>query len=190
MNRFWGLALLLSLFVTACAAPRMAGLSARPGGPSLYPANFRAQHHVTITAGGRQVTFTGYLLVQQSTWRALAFSEFGVSLFDVTASPGKGIRVVKSIGMPSSYLTGPAADIIEILFLPPQAGDQVLPGGRLQVIRRGTVYDITYSDYAAFPGSEQKIPKHILLENKKTGFRLQADLLKFEPMDIPEKYFE
>src|SRR5580658_884057 len=123
MKRFSGFSLFLCLFVTACVTPR-AALPPHPvEGTSPYPASFRAQHRITLTVGGRQVDFTGYLLVKQSTWRAMAFSEFGVSLFDIMASPGKGRRVVRTGGIPKAYLTHQAADVIEVLFLPPQDGE-------------------------------------------------------------------
>jgi hypothetical protein len=189
MRRFWGLSLFLCLSVTACAAPKTVALSGYTGGESPYPASFRAQHRVTLTAAGRQVDFTGYLLVQQSTWRAMAFNEFGVTLFDMTASPEKGRRVIRTSGIPVSYLTRQAADIIEVLFLCPQEPEAVFSEGRFRVLRDGAVYDIAYSDYTAFPGVKHKIPGHMVLENKKAGLRLEADLLKFEPGKIPEKYF-
>jgi hypothetical protein len=189
MKRFSRLSPLLCLLATACVTPR-AALPPHPGDRTLpYPASFRAQHRITLTVGGRQVDFTGYLFVKQSTWRAMAFSEFGVSLFDMTASPGKGRRVVKTGGIPKAYLTGQAADIIEILFLPPQGGETGLGDGRWRVARNGAVYEIAYSDYAAFAGIQNKIPRHIVLEDKKKGLRLEADLLKFEPMEIPDRYF-
>jgi hypothetical protein len=189
MKRLGGLSLFLCLFVTACTAPRTAVLPDHSGGESPYPASFRAQHRVTLTAAGHQVDFTGYLLVQQSTWRAMAFNDFGVTLFDVMSSPEKGRRVIRTSGIPVSYLTRQTADIIEILFLPPKEGDD-FSEGRLRVTRGGAVYDVVYSDYAAFPGTKHKIPRHVVLQNRKTGLRLEADLLKFEAVKIPEKYFD
>jgi hypothetical protein len=189
MKRFSGLSLFLCLSVTACVTPR-AVLPPQPGeGTSPYPASFRAQHRIELTVGGRQVDFTGYLLVKQSTWRAMAFSEFGVSLFDMMASPEKGRRVVRTSGIPKAYLAGQAADIIEVLFLPPRGEETGLGDGRRRVTRNGAVYEIAYSDDAVLAGTINKIPRHIVLEDKKTGLRLEADLLKFEPMEIPDGYF-
>src|SRR5665213_3537864 len=188
MKRFWGLSLFLCLFVTACTAPRTALLPGHSEGESPYPASFRAHHRVTLTAAGHQVDFTGYLLVQQSTWRAMAFNDFGVTLFDMMSSPEKGRRIIRTSGIPVSYLTCQAADIIEILFLPPKEGED-FSEGRLRDSRGGPVYDVVYSDYAAFPGAKHKIPRHVVFQNRKTGLRLEADLLKFEAVKIPEKYF-
>jgi hypothetical protein len=185
MKWFGGLALFFFLFVTAMAALSPDDLAKS----SPYPASFRVQHRVTLTVAGRQVNFTGYLLVQQSTWRAMAFGEFGVSFFDITASPEKGRRIIHTNGIPASYLTRQAADIIEVLFLPMKGKVEGLSDGRSRVTHDGAIYDIAYSDYGSFPGAKHKIPKHIILENKKTGLRLEADLLKFESMKIPEEYF-
>ncbi|HTC19903.1 MAG TPA: hypothetical protein VK859_03590 [bacterium] len=181
MKRFLGFSLALCLL----AAP------AAPAGATPYPPSFRVQHRITLTVLGRQVDFTGYLLVGPSgAWRAMAFSEFGVGLFDILALPGKAPRVLKNVaGIPNAYLTKWAADVIEILFLPPPSGEQGLAQAQPQVTRNGVVYDVAYSDYAAFPPAPQKIPRHIVLENKKIGFKLEADLLKFEPMEIPGGYF-
>ncbi len=110
----------LCLLATACASHRVMMPVVKVTEPSPYPESFRAQHRVTLTVAGRQVAFTGYLLVQQNTWRAIALSEFGVSLFDLLSSPEKGRRVLKTSGIPASYLTHQTADIIEVLFLPPQ----------------------------------------------------------------------
>jgi hypothetical protein len=188
MKWFGALAFFFCLLVTAMAAPGTALSPDDLAEPSPYPASFRVQHRVTLTVAGRQVSFTGYLLVQQSTWRAMAFGEFGVRLFDMTASD-KGRRVIQTNGIPASYLTRQAADIIEILFLPPKGKAEGLSEGRSRVTRDGAIYDIAYSDYGSFPGAKHKIPKHIILENKKTGLRLEADLLKFQSMKIPSEYF-
>lgn len=227
-NGFWTL-LAASCMLGACAAPRIAGVPLEDpvlaagfkklaAGPC--PASFRAQHRVTLTFRGRQFDFTGYLLVKRpGAWRAAAFGEFGGSLFDIAALPGKGPRVIKSLGISEHWLTGPAADIIEILYLPPGGepvsvsrgsssivltyrrgtgepeefsfpdGPDSLPEGRVSVSRGGEVYDIAYSDYAEFPGVEQKVPRHIIVESKKIKLRLEMELLKLEPMEIPEKYF-
>lgn len=119
----------------------------------------------------------------------MAFNDFGVTLFDVMFSPEKGRRVIRTSGIPVSYLMRQTADIIEILFLPPKEGED-FSEGRLRVTRGSAVYDVVYSDYAAFPGAKHKIPIHVVLQNRKTGLRLEADLLKFEPVKIPQKYFD
>jgi hypothetical protein len=176
----------LCLLATACAPHRVVTVPGNAARPSLYPDSFRAQHQVTLTVAGRQAAFTGYLLVRQNTWRAIAMSEFGVTLFDLLSSPEKGRQALKTSGIPASYLTHQAADMIEVLFLPPQAGEVVTKDS---VTRHGVVYEITYSGYTRYRGVKHKIPQHILLENKKMGLRLTADLLKLEPMKIPEAYF-
>ncbi|PIU19168.1 MAG: hypothetical protein COT18_08905 [Elusimicrobia bacterium CG08_land_8_20_14_0_20_59_10] len=228
-NRLLSL-LLLPCLLGACAAPRIAGvpfgdqavvdgLRKRVEGP--YPAAFRAQHRITLSFYGRQLDFTGYLLVKRpGAWRAAAYGEFGASLFELAAFPGKGVRVIKKPGgIRGSWLTGPAADLIELLFLPPLADAPVLvskrgatvvmaylrrngaqeaygfaqnPGGAAQRItadRGGAVYEIEYSDYAAVPGMERKVPRHIVVENRKVQLKLEADLIKLEPAQIQDKIF-
>ncbi|HAH31200.1 MAG TPA: hypothetical protein DCL44_02680 [Elusimicrobia bacterium] len=221
--------LVLPCILGACGAPRIAGVPVedpvlvaglRKRVEAPYPASFRAQHRVTLTFRGKQFDFTGYLLVRRpGTWRAMAFGEFGGSLFDIAAFPGRGLRIIKNPGaIRERWLTGPAADIIKILYLPPE-GEPVsvsktpssivlayfrgtgalefgFPGGesglaesRFSVSRGGAVYDIVYSDYAEFAGLEQKVPRHIVVENKRMQLRLDMDLIKFEPMEIPENYF-
>jgi len=155
MKRLAALALFFCLFVTA--APRTALSSDDLDEPSSYPASFRIQHRVTLTVAGRQVGFTGYLLVQQSTWRAMAFGEFGVSLFDITASPEKGRRVIQTNGIPASYLTRQAADIIEILFLPRKEKGEGLAERRKSVAERRVErnFSVRHSDIFAFEAKFQ-----------------------------------
>lgn len=175
-------ALLLTCLLGACSARPTAGVPAEAGASSLQ--SFRAQHRVTLTFSGRQLDFTGYLLVRgRGDWRAMAFGEFGGSLLDIMTLPGSGTRIIKNPGgIRERWLTGHAAAIIEILCVPPS-------GERASVSRAGSVYEVTYSDYAGVPGMEREMPRHIVVEEKKIGFRLEADLIKFEPMEIPEKFF-
>ncbi|HBA60703.1 MAG TPA: hypothetical protein DCZ92_07765 [Elusimicrobia bacterium] len=223
--------LLLPCLLGACFAPRLTGIPfgdqvvvdgfrKRVQGP--YPAAYRAQHRVTLSFYGRQFDFTGYLLVKRrGAWRAAAFGEFGGSLFELAAVPGKAVRVIKKPGaIRKSWLTGPAADLVELLFLPPAADAPVVvskrgasvilaylrkngvqeefrfaeeQGGeqaeRFTVLRNGAAYEVEYSDYAAVPGVERKVPRHIVVENKKAQLKLEADLLKLEPGELPEKLF-
>lgn len=183
MNRLCAL-LLLPCLLGACGAPRLKGGAAEA--PALkkrlevpYPDSFRAQHRVTLTLRGKQFDFTGYLLVRRpAVWRAVAFGEFGGSLFDLAVFPGRGLRLIRNPGgIRESWLTGPAAEIIQLLYLPSAAG-------------AGAPYDISYSDYASFPGVGPEIPRHIVVENYGMRLRLEIDLVKLEPMELPDKYFD
>jgi hypothetical protein len=186
MRSFWGLALCLCL--AACSGPQIQKNSSAITTP--YPFGFRAQHQVILTVAGREVDFTGYLLVQGSSWRAMAFSEFGVSLFDMISSPEKGRRVIKTSGIPASYLSRQTADIIEMLFLPVNDRRSTLAQGAERIFCHGNVYEVTCSKERSFKGVKDKVPTHIVLENKKSGLRLEVNLIKFESMKIPEQYFD
>jgi len=182
MNRLCAL-LLLPCLLGACGAPRLKGGAA--GAPAVkkqlevpYPDSFRAQHRVTLTLRGKQIDFTGYLLVRRpAAWRAVAFGEFGGSLFDLAAFPGRGLRLIRNPGgIRESWLTGPAAEIIRLLYLPSGAAS-------------AEAYEIVYSDYAYFPGVDRELPRHIVVENSGMRLRLEIDLVKLEPMELPDKYF-
>ncbi len=190
MKKLPALFLLLCL-QAACIPPRIAAPPEQAPEKSPYPASFRAQHQVTLNLSGRQVNFTSYLLVKDpATWRAMAFSEFGLSLFDLMALDGKAPRVLRNLGgITDAWLMGSWAEVIETLFLPQVVKATRFSDGRVQVATKDAVYDIRYSDYAAYPGVAQKIPRHIFLENPKAELRLEMDLLKLEPMRVPEKYF-
>ncbi|MEK7721883.1 MAG: hypothetical protein AAB359_05790 [Elusimicrobiota bacterium] len=188
--------LVLPCMLGACRTSHIAGIpvedpslaAGQVEGPS--PAGFRAQHRVTLTFRGKQLDFTGYLLVRRpGAWRAVAFGEFGGSLFDLAVFPGRGLRIIKNPGaIRERWLTGPAADMIEILcFADVPGGLQEAP---VSVTKRNEVYTIRYSDYADFPGVEQKIPRHIVIENEKAKLRLEVDLIKLEPMEMPDSYFD
>mgnify|MGYP001593834809 CR=1 FL=1 len=181
--------LLLPCLLGACGAPCIKGGAA--GAPPLkkqievsYPDSFRAQHRVTLTLRGKQIDFTGYLLVRHpGAWRAVAFGEFGGSLFDISSLPEKGLRIIRNPGgIRERWLTGPAADIISLLYLP--------FGGQRSASWGGGVYEVLCSDYAEFPGGAQAIPRHITVENKAMELKLEIDLVKLEPMALPDKYFD
>jgi hypothetical protein len=190
MKKQLGLLLLLC-FLTACVGPRIVKTALHADAPSPYPTSFRVQHRVKLTVRGRQVDFTGYLMVKNpDTWRAVAFGEFGIGLFDMIRVPSQGPKIVSSTcGIPNAWLIVQGSDIIENLFVHPPAGGAGSPDGRFQVVGRHAVYEVAYSKYAVYRGTKQKIPRHILLEDKKNGVRLEAELLKFEPMKMPKEYF-
>lgn len=176
--------LLLPFLLGACAAPRPTVREAGVQAPEkrievVYPDSFRAQHRVTLTFRGKQLDFTGYLLVRRpDAWRAVAFGEFGGSLFDIADFPGRGFKIIKNPGeIRESWLTGPAAEIMRLLYLPPVAGD-------------GDGYEISYSNYTGFPGAAQELPCHTVVENKGMRLKLEIDLVKFEPMELPDKFFD
>lgn len=188
MNKPWVL-LLLPCLLGACGAPHITGKAADE--PVIkkqvevpYPDGFRAQHRVTLTFRGKQIDFTGYLLVRRpGVWRAVAFGEFGGSLFDISVFPGRGLRIIRNPGkIRESWLTGPAAEIIQLLYLPLR--DRSIAG------KGGAVYEIAYSDYVGFPGVGQQLPRHTVVENKRMRLKLEIDLVKFEPMELPDKYFD
>jgi hypothetical protein len=120
----------------------------------------------------------------------MAFSEFGVRLFDMISSPEKGRRVIKTSGIPVSYLNRQAADIIELLFLPVNNRRSTVAQDAERIFCHGNVYEVTCSKKRSFNGLKDKIPEHIVIENKKSGLRLEVNLIKFESMKIPEKYFD
>ena len=194
-NKLW-LLLLLPCLLGACRTAPVAGVPAGEAGAAfkkpvewLYPPSFRAQHRVTLTFRGRQLDFSGYLIAKRpGAWRAVAFGEFGGSLFDIAALPGKSAQVLKKPrGIPDRWLRGPAADILEIIsFSEVPAGSPETP---FSVTRRGEVYNLGYSDYADFPGAAHALPRHIVVENEKMKLRLEVDLVKFESVEIPESNF-
>ena len=63
----------------------------------VYPESFRMLHRVVLSVGGRELDFTGYVLVRGSgALRAVAFGEIGGTYFDVVTRAPDDATVVRS----------------------------------------------------------------------------------------------
>ena len=124
----------------------------------------------------------------------MGIGELAGTMFDVVSVPGQGPRVVRnSGGIPAGWLKDFAADIVEMLYLSPACAPAAVPGSGSEPVacrtKNSIRYELEYSDYAALSGVEREAPRRVIIRNASGDLRLEAELLKLEPVEIPESHF-
>jgi hypothetical protein len=129
----------------------------------------RAEHRVTIEAGGQKRTVRGLIAVEKpDRFRLRALGPAGITLFDVVSVAGD-VRVIESIKDPNSSALGKilpsmAADLQAAYDLEPR------PAGRV-VKHEGDVTVITE------PGrTVRETPARIDIEDPEMGYKVRVDV--------------
>ncbi|MDB4966882.1 MAG: glycosyl transferase family 2 [Myxococcales bacterium] len=162
----WVLLLALAFAVAGCAHA--------PPPPTLAPTaatwkTMRAEHRVTIEAGGQKRTVRGLIAVEKpDRFRLRALGPAGITLFDIVSVAGE-VRVIESIKDPSSSALGKilpsmAADLQAAYDLEPR------PAGR-SVTHQGDLTVVTE------PGRTVKeTPSRIDIDDPGMGYKVRVDV--------------
>jgi len=136
----------------------------------LYPANFRMLHRVVLTIGGRELAFSGYVLVDRSrAARVVAFSEMGGTLFDVLVAPPAEPRVIRCApGFKPAWIGPGAGALVQILYLAPP----------LPTARTAPDWTIEVRAWARLEGWDTEVPVSLLAKNLAKGYTVEITVLQ------------
>ncbi len=164
----WMLAFLVAASCAHAPAPLPALLPASPAWQTM-----RAEHRVTIEAGGQRRTLRGLIAVQRpDRFRLRALGPAGLTLFDVVSVAGQ-VRIIEAIKDPNASALG--------RILPSMAGDlqaayDLLPRPPDRTITRAGGQTVIRESGRTV----RETPAHLDIDDTAGGYRVHVDVVSVD----------
>ena len=167
------------------------------------PSSYRMVHRIRLDIGGRGLDLLGYLAVAGDRWRAMAFSEMGVSVFDFICEGGRSDVLLSPRGLPRAPLRDGVMREIGAAFAsgagrPTRAQDKApadqerTAGAITMILLRGgsAVSEISVLSTRVIEGWPVPVPEHLLIRNRKWGYTMDVALVRMDLKPVEEAAFK